>query len=106
MRATLSRYALTNLGDKIYEVGWELVGIEWKRKGKAAGDDVDDVERVVNDPVNLITNEPLIDVAGNSTEADLPPHFHVMLESFDVRLFAAVGNRSHELSTSTAPTEQ
>ncbi|KAK8999864.1 hypothetical protein V6N11_065356 [Hibiscus sabdariffa] len=132
MRATLSRYALTNRGDKIYE-------------GKATADDVDNVLRDVDDSVNLIKNEPLTDVVGNSTEADLPPHFRVMMESFDVRLatmqshfdgilskisnqqsaiqtklseirahlndkfdrlFAAVGNRSHDLSTSTTPTEQ
>ncbi|KAK8583534.1 hypothetical protein V6N13_108886 [Hibiscus sabdariffa] len=106
---------------------------------------MDDVLRDVDDLVNLITNEPLTDVAGNSTEANLPPHFRVMMESFDVRLatmqsyidgrlskisnqqsaiqielseirghlndkfdilFSAVGNRSHDLSTSTAPTEQ
>ncbi|KAK8507014.1 hypothetical protein V6N13_024947 [Hibiscus sabdariffa] len=95
--------------------------------------------------VNLITNEPHSDDAGNSTEADLPPHFRVMMASFDLRLatmqshfddrvskisnqqstiqtelseicghlndqferlFAAVGNRSHDLSTSPPPTEQ
>ncbi|KAK8563536.1 hypothetical protein V6N12_035682 [Hibiscus sabdariffa] len=65
---------------------WELVGTEWKRKGKAIGDNVDDVLRDVDDPVNLIRNEPLTGAAGNSTDADLPPHFCVMLESFDVRL--------------------
>ncbi|KAK8600397.1 hypothetical protein V6N12_050251 [Hibiscus sabdariffa] len=145
MRAALSRYALTNRGDKIYEVGWELVGTEWKRKGKAAADNVDDVLQDVDDPVNLIRNEYLTDAADNSTEAGLPPHFRVMLDSFDVRLatmqshfdgrlneisnqqsviqielseirghlndkfdrlFAVVGNRSHDLSTSKAPTEQ
>ncbi|KAK8540121.1 hypothetical protein V6N12_046414 [Hibiscus sabdariffa] len=145
MRAALSPYALTNRGDKIYEVGWELVGTEWKRKGKAAADNVDDVLQDIDDPVNLIRNEYLTDVADNSTEADLPPHFRVMLDSFDVRLatmqshfdgrlneisnqqsviqtelseirghlndkfdklFAIVGNRSHDLSTSKAPTEQ
>ncbi|KAK8663041.1 hypothetical protein V6N13_024922 [Hibiscus sabdariffa] len=113
--------------------------------GKATADDVDNVLRDVDDSVNLIKNEPLTDVVGNSTEADLPPHFRVMMESFDVRLatmqshfdgilskisnqqsaiqtklseirahlndkfdrlFAAVGNRSHDLSTSTTPTEQ
>ncbi|KAK8704830.1 hypothetical protein V6N13_048442 [Hibiscus sabdariffa] len=145
MRAALSRYALTNRGEKIYEVGWELVGTEWKLKGKAAADNVDDVLQDVDDPVNLIRNEYLTDAADNSTEADLPPHFRVMLDSFDMRLatmqshfdgrlneisnqqsviqtelseihghlndkfyrlFAVVGNRSHDLSTSKAPIEQ
>ncbi|KAK8664217.1 hypothetical protein V6N13_084015 [Hibiscus sabdariffa] len=145
MRAALSRYALTNRGDKIYEVGWELVGTEWKRKGKATVDNVDDVLQDVDDPVNLIRNEHLTDAAANWTEADLPPHFRVMLASFDVRLatmqshfdgrlneisnqqsviqtelseirrhlndkfdrlFVAVGNRSHDLSTSKAPIAQ
>ncbi|KAK8518044.1 hypothetical protein V6N12_033036 [Hibiscus sabdariffa] len=94
MRAALSRYALTNRGDTIYEVGWELVGTEWKRKGKATVDNVEDVLQDVDDPVNLIRNEHLTDVAGdatsdaaaNWTEAELPPHFRVMLDSFDVRL--------------------
>ncbi|KAK8495727.1 hypothetical protein V6N12_063746 [Hibiscus sabdariffa] len=45
--------------------GWELVGTEWKRKGKATVDNVDDVLQDVDDPVNLIRNEHLTDVAAN-----------------------------------------
>ncbi|KAK8985880.1 hypothetical protein V6N11_037603 [Hibiscus sabdariffa] len=59
---------------------------EWKRKGKATVDNVDDVLQDVDDPVNLIRNEHLTDVVANWTEAELPPHFRVMLDSFDVRL--------------------
>ncbi|KAK8660164.1 hypothetical protein V6N13_051098 [Hibiscus sabdariffa] len=65
---------------------WELVRTEWKRKGKAAADNVDDVLQDVDDPVNLIRNEHITDAADNWTEADLLPHFHVMLDSFEVRL--------------------
>ncbi|KAK8694572.1 hypothetical protein V6N13_072120 [Hibiscus sabdariffa] len=65
---------------------WELVATELKRKGKATVDNVGDVLQDVDDPVNLIRNEHLTDAAANWTEADLPPHFRVMLDSFDVRL--------------------
>ncbi|KAK8696888.1 hypothetical protein V6N13_113061 [Hibiscus sabdariffa] len=65
---------------------WELVGTEWKRKGKATVDNVDDVLQDVDDPVNLIRNEHLTDAAANWTEVELPPHFRVMLDLFDVRL--------------------
>ncbi|KAK8672763.1 hypothetical protein V6N13_111125 [Hibiscus sabdariffa] len=75
---------------KVHTSGWELVGTEWKRKGKATVDNVDDVLQDVDDPVNLIRNEHLtdaaVDAAANWTEAELPPHFRVMLDSFDVRL--------------------
>ncbi|KAK8604887.1 hypothetical protein V6N13_082354 [Hibiscus sabdariffa] len=88
MREALRPYALTNQADKICVVGWELVGIEWKRKGKRAVDDEEDVLRDVDDPVNLITDKHHTDTdaAGTLPEVDLPPHFRVLLHSIDMRL--------------------
>ncbi|KAK8658928.1 hypothetical protein V6N13_029147 [Hibiscus sabdariffa] len=46
--------------------------------------------RVPSPAVNLIRNEHLtdavVDAAANWTEVELPPHFRVMVDSFDVRL--------------------
>ncbi|KAK8506719.1 hypothetical protein V6N13_065854 [Hibiscus sabdariffa] len=36
--------------------------------------------------MNLIIDGPQNDIGGSSCEADLPPHFRVMMESFDMRL--------------------
>ncbi|KAK8650290.1 hypothetical protein V6N13_139935 [Hibiscus sabdariffa] len=67
---------------------WELVGTEWKHKGKRAVDDEEDVLHDVGDPVNLITDEHHTDTdaAGTLPEDDLPPHFRVLLHSIDMRL--------------------
>ncbi|KAK8670079.1 hypothetical protein V6N13_104840 [Hibiscus sabdariffa] len=74
--------------DTSVKSGWELVGTEWKRKGKRAVDDEEDVLCDVDDPVNLITDEHHTDTdaAGTLPEADLPPHFCVLPHSIDMRL--------------------
>ena len=68
--------------------GWELVGKEWKRKGKRpVEEDLEDILRDVDDPVNIPKDDPpTATVAAYSGEPNLSPHFRMMIESFDMRL--------------------
>ncbi|KAK9044470.1 hypothetical protein V6N11_058370 [Hibiscus sabdariffa] len=67
---------------------WEFVETEWKRKRKRGVDEEEDVLRDVDDLVNLITDEhhTNTDAARTLPEADLPPHFRMLLHSIDMRL--------------------
>ncbi|KAK8565030.1 hypothetical protein V6N12_058606 [Hibiscus sabdariffa] len=72
----------------ISKSGWELVETKWKCKEKRGVDDEEDVLHDVDDPMNLIIDEHHTDTDAADTlpEADLPPHFRVLLHSIDMRL--------------------
>ena len=66
---------------------WELVGKEWKRKGKRpVEEDLDDILRDVDDLMNIPKDEPPTGADAALGELNLPPHFRMMMESFYLRL--------------------